>query len=54
MATAINSWVVICIPGRDENDDATWFAYDKSTRKSVRCESAKEAQEACAMRFFGK
>jgi len=44
-------WTPICIPGR-ENADGTetpahWFAYNRSTRKSIRFANLDEAKAFC-------
>ena len=44
-------WTPMSVPGRENNDGTetptTWFAYNRATRKSIRCASFEEASAVC-------
>ena len=50
MPAEARTWVVICIPGRDDADPGSWFAYDRRARQSVRADSREAAADICRHR----
>jgi hypothetical protein len=43
-------YTVISVPGREDDDQATWFVWDKETRNADRFASRQEALAACRER----
>jgi hypothetical protein len=39
----MKTWVVICIP--NDTDNRHWFAYNRVSRKSIRCIDSREAHQ---------
>ena len=42
----VKRWVVMSVPGDDRNP-SNWYAYDRTTCQSVRCDDLDDARRVC-------
>lgn len=47
VAVGKQSWVPVWIPGLDESNTGTWFAYNRADRRSIVAATRQAAVEAC-------